>query len=478
MGPQSTVLQRRLEDILPAGQISVDPKALQSNSEDYAWFSNVLEEDLAGYRADVVAWPADEAQLAAALAVAYELRAPVTVRGGGTGNYGQCVPLRGGLVINTNRMNGVLELGDGYARVQAGVKLVELDQAAHATNQELRIYPSTYLTATVSGFVAGGSGGVGSITHGMLVDGNVLAARVYPVNEHPAALHVQGDELSCYIHAYGVTGVMADVTVPLAPRQMWEQAVVSFADILACHGFCMALLDDNSIDKRLACTAEPAVVTHFRRSRLPFNMERTASLLVFGVGQRDKVMSLAARHGGVLDFALPRDTKTRLTDFSWNHTTLWAKKSDPSLTYLQAGFLPDRFEEQVRAIKAEYGEEFGIHGEYARAGGAPFAGSLPIVPFKGREHLNRMIAFLEDIGVSIANPHTCVLEEGSRTDNVDEILRVKRRNDPAGLLNPGKLYAARDDATPRSQRTSTLGLARRISNREERLLPAELSTGE
>src|SRR5438552_1216176 len=103
-------LARRLGESLPADQISVDPKVLQNNSQDYYWFSNVLEEDLGGRVAEVVAWPADERQLADILAIAYDLRAPVTVRGGGTGNYGQCVPLGGGLVVNMGRLTHVLEL--------------------------------------------------------------------------------------------------------------------------------------------------------------------------------------------------------------------------------------------------------------------------------------------------------------------------------------------------------------------------------
>jgi len=99
---------------------------LRKESEDYAWCANGLAETLAGYRADAVVWPDDDGQLAAVLAIAYELRVPVTIRGGGTGNYGQCVPLAGGLVIDTGRLNRILDIGDGYARVQAGVKLVEL----------------------------------------------------------------------------------------------------------------------------------------------------------------------------------------------------------------------------------------------------------------------------------------------------------------------------------------------------------------
>src|SRR5438105_4576162 len=228
MAAGTSQLERRLAEVLPADRISTEPRTLQSNSLDYAWFSNLLEEALAGCCAEVVAWPADDVELAGVLAAAYDARVPVTIRGGGTGNYGQCVPLMGGLVVNMSRMNRVLELGDGYARVQAGVKLVTLDRAAQATGQEIRIYPSTYLTATVVGFVCGGSGGIGSVTLGFLAAGTVLSATVYSVTDSPAPETAPADQLDCYIHAYGTTGVLADVTVPLATRIAWGQAGASF----------------------------------------------------------------------------------------------------------------------------------------------------------------------------------------------------------------------------------------------------------
>ena len=260
----------------------------------------------------------------------------------------------------------------------------------------------------------------------MLADGNVLAATVLDVSPTPRRTTIAGAGLGALIHAYGSTGVMVDVTVPLAPRKVWTQAVFSFPDIFTCHEFCATLLGASGIDKRLISTAEPQVVRHFLRSRLPFQPDRTAAILMIGAGQLDAVSSMAARFSGQLDFALPPESRTRLTDFTWNHTTLWAKKSDDSLTYLQSGFNFPRYIEQVRAIKAEYGDEIAIHGEYFLAGGKPFASSLPIVPYRGREYLDRMVTFLEGIGVGIANPHRYILEEGSRVDNVAEIVAMKR----------------------------------------------------
>ncbi|HVC80290.1 MAG TPA: FAD-binding oxidoreductase [Chloroflexota bacterium] len=432
----------RLAEILPEDRVSVDPRTRQSNSEDYAWFSNVLEEDLGGCRADVVAWPTTAAELADVLAAAHGTRTPVTARGGGTGNYGQCVPVRGGLVVNLTRMNRVLELGDGLARVEAGVRFADLDRAANAVGQEIHIYPSTYLTATVCGFVAGGSGGIGSVAHGVIADGNVLAATVYPVRDTPKRRQLTGAELSSVIHAYGTTGVLADVTVPLARRIGWEQAVYSFPDIVACHAFALELMEDGTVPKRLLSSVEPGITRYFGRARLPFPAERTSAILMYGLGHRERVETLAGRQGGCLEFALPQDSRTRLSDFTWNHTTLWAKKADDSLTYLQTGWSVERFGEQVHAIQAEYGEDFAVHCEYFRADGSPFTAALPIVRYRGREHLDRMVEFVESVGVGVANPHRYVLEEGSKVENVEELLRAKRENDPAGLLNPGKFQAA------------------------------------
>lgn len=54
----------------------------------------------------------------------------MTVRGAGTGNYGQCVPLHGGVSLDMSGLNRVLELADGWARVEAGIIMFDLNEAA------------------------------------------------------------------------------------------------------------------------------------------------------------------------------------------------------------------------------------------------------------------------------------------------------------------------------------------------------------
>ena len=73
------------------------------------------------------------------------------------------------------------------ARAAPGVKMVDVDAETRPHGFELRMHPSTKRLATIGGFVAGGSGGVGSVTYGGLREpGNIVAARVVTVEETTA----------------------------------------------------------------------------------------------------------------------------------------------------------------------------------------------------------------------------------------------------------------------------------------------------
>ena len=77
--------------------LSTDPVAVKRKSRDYFWYSPVLNEQLARKFADVIVTPRDEADVIRVAAACARHRVPLTPRGGGTGNYGQCVPMEGGV---------------------------------------------------------------------------------------------------------------------------------------------------------------------------------------------------------------------------------------------------------------------------------------------------------------------------------------------------------------------------------------------
>lgn len=430
-----------LEKAVGEERLLSNPEQVEKLSKDYYWYSPVLEPLLRAKRADAVATPHTAEEVSLALASAYRRGVPVTTRGAGTGNYGQAVPLEGGLVLDLSKLDRVLEVTDAYARVEAGVRLGALEKLLRGQGKELRIYPSTFMKATVGGFVCGGSGGIGSITWGNLWDGNVLEIVVLTMEETPRRLVVKGDELGAYIHNYGTTGVVVELTIPIAPRVEWTQTVVQFDDFEDACRFAHAVALDDAIRKRLVSPIEWPIPTYFKPIAAKLESGRSVCFLETERGAEAALAAHASAFGGRIGYTIPPEQYRKtigLSDFTWNHTTLWALKTDPTITYLQAGFDKERFMEQLRQIKAKYGDEVLMHLEFIRSGGAVVPASLPIVRYTTHERLYEIIAYFQSIGVRINDPHTWVLEFGGR-GQWDAMLEAKRANDPRGLLNPGKL---------------------------------------
>ena len=77
-----------------------NPAEVRLKSRDFFWYSPLLKETLGDKSADLVVCPHDEADVIRVARAAARFHVPVTPRGGGTGNYGQAVPLDGGVVLD------------------------------------------------------------------------------------------------------------------------------------------------------------------------------------------------------------------------------------------------------------------------------------------------------------------------------------------------------------------------------------------
>lgn len=426
---------------LGADRVLLDSGSREKLSKDYYWYSPILEKKLHDKRADSIIQPETENEVVKVLEIAYAYQVPVTVRGAGTGNYGQAVPLEGGIVLDMSKLDRIVEWGEGWVRVQCGVRLGTLEREARQRDMELRIYPSTYMKATVGGYVCGGSGGIGSITWGDLWDGNVLEASVYTMEQQPRKLLISGDELHAYIHNYGTTGILTELVIPLAPRTDWTQSVIFFEDFMKSMEFCYALSHDDSIRKRLVSSHEWPIPSFFRPLKKVVRQEQAAVLLETEEGTIPQITELASRFGGEVGHLIPSHkyrSGIGLSDFGWNHTTLWALKCENNITYLQAGFSLEHFREQVQKVKETFQDEVLLHFEWMRSRGQVSPASLPIIRYTTEERLNEIIDFFNANHIFVANPHTYSLDSGGR--GILPLMKQRKlENDPLKLLNPGKI---------------------------------------
>jgi FAD/FMN-containing dehydrogenase len=122
-------------------------------------------------------------------------------------------------------------------------------------------------------------------------------------------------------------------------------------------------------------------------------------------------------------------------------------KADRSLTYTQCAFQSGRHTQQAAQLRAHFGDEVHTHLEWIRnLEGALTCSGLQLIKYTSDERLAQIQQIYRDHGVNIANPHVYIVEDGKQGRVNPEIVAMKQRFDPLGLLNPGKLrgWAMRD----------------------------------
>jgi FAD/FMN-containing dehydrogenase len=420
-----------------------DPKIVRRRSRDFFWYSPILSEQLDGKSADLIVAPRDEADVVRVAAACARHRVPLTVRAGGTGNYGQAVPLQGGVLLDVMALAAVEWTRPGMMRVGAGAKMNSIDTELQPSGWELRMHPSTKRTATIGGFVAGGSGGIGSVNYGGLREpGNILAARVVTVEEQPRIIELRGDAAQKINRTYGTTGIITALEMPLSPAWRWIDVVVVFDSFLDATAFGYeAALADGIVKKLLSPVTWP-LPSYFGALK-PYCPDGQSILIaMIAEPSLESFKSLLGGRGTVT-LETPTDDgpgQVPLYEYTWNHTTLQVLKSDRSVTYLQCLYPHDRLIEKVAEMRDLFSDEVLQHLEFIRFNGRVTCSGLPVVRYSDPDRLNEIIRLHEERGVHIANPHVFTVEDGSRYKRVEaDQLGFKHEVDPYGLLNPGKM---------------------------------------
>lgn len=429
-------------------EASTDPVTVKKRSRDFFWYSPILNTKLRRSFGDLVVSPRTPTELAHCLAVAHAHDAPVVLRGGGTGNYGQAVPLHGGMIIETTAMNRILEIGEGFVRVEAGALMADINAALKPRGWEMAMFPSTQDIATVGGFVAGESAGIGSIANGPLREpGNIIQIRALSVGATPVEHVFDTDQALLIHHAWGLNGAITEVTLRTVPTRDWVGCMVGFDDYAACYaaGYALACASADTIARKLCSTVDARICDYF--PRLDAHVPKGRHLLVSLVPREHlgAFRELMATHRGTVHLAIDETERAALKlphvfEFAYNHTTLQVLKSDRSATYQQVGVPDPSDAARVEAMRQRQGDDVWPHHEFTQAGGVVYAGDLPIIWFKSPERLAEINATYEADGFTVYDAHVNAIE-GNHMQPDYRHLAWKKRMDPKGLLNPGKSRA-------------------------------------
>jgi len=449
-------LLREFRTLLGAANVVESGESLETLSKDFYWYSPVLKRLLDRKVAAVALRVGSLHELRATLAACSRAGVPVVPRGGGTGNYGQCVPIHGGVVVDLTRFDRILDISaDGVLRTEPGARLGTIETEARKRGWELRCMPSTWMKSAIGGFFGGGSGGIGSITWGGIgAPGNVKSITLMSCEAEPRLLKLEEPDVLRGLRGYGATGILVEIEMRLAPKLAWDQVIVSSPDWGLLVDWTDAAARRQAWHKRLVTGFEWPIPSYFKPLVKYFRPGEPVSFLIVDRHQTDEVVASATAAGLNCVYRMPLSDPPKppfISDYTYNHTTLWAMKSDPVYTYIQAGF-GGNFREQFAALHARFPGEILLHLEWmaagarADAGGPGFyagenvgIGSIPLVRFVSEERLREIIAYCGEIGVGIANPHTYILEDGGHHANLPDKRALKAELDPGGLLNPGKM---------------------------------------
>ena len=433
---------------LPALEWITDGR-VERLSQDFYWFSPVLKRQLAGLRADAVVRPKTEDEIRAVVSACALAGVPITVRGSGTGNYGQCMPLHGGVILDLSAYNQLLWVRPGVGRAQAGIRMMEFDRQSQTEGWELRCVPSTFRSATLGGLYGGGFGGVGTISYGPLAStGNVLGVRAMSIEPEPKLVELRAPEALLLHHVYGTNGLVLELEVGLAPAHPWLEAIVNFDDFEAAIDFADLLAQAPGLVKK-SVTLFAAPIPDLLTQTVPMLAGAMAAgghavFVLVAEFSEPAFQQLVREAGGSIGYrktaAEVKQTNRTIVETTWNHTTLHAMKADKSLTYIQTGFPAGPHVRLAKELRRALGDEVHTHLEFIRSKeGAMTCSGLQLVRYSSDERLNEIMQIHRDHGVYVANPHVYLVEDGKQGQINPDVVATKLRFDPAGLLNPGKL---------------------------------------
>ncbi len=414
---------------------------LKRLSRDFYNYSPILKKRLDSCLADIVVRPKDVASLISVAKICWKYSIPLTLRGGGTGNYGQAVPLMNGVVMQMSYFNKLENYcpETGFIKVQSGCLMGELNKQLEEFGRELRLLPSTWKTASIGGFISGGSGGIGSIKWGFLRDpGNLIGLEAVNLNSNPELMKLDALDSEPLNHAYGTNGIITSLILSTDVKREWYSVVID------CEKFDKAIdilktCTASAINLKLGTILEEEIVekmpTWFRSQKVCHKV-----LIQTTLGGLKTIELICKRNKLFMDnLGKENDKEYSILDLVWNHTTLQMRAKDKNWTYLQMLLPLNQELELIQDLRRNFGKKLLWHLEAVSQQGVPRLAALPVLKWNNEEELYQIIDNCKRLGALIFNPHVITVEGGGLGVIDTDQVKAKHQYDPKGLLNPGKL---------------------------------------
>ncbi|HEX8142275.1 MAG TPA: FAD-linked oxidase C-terminal domain-containing protein [Pyrinomonadaceae bacterium] len=457
----SEMVLARLRELVGEEFVLVDAERVEPYAQD------AVKEK---FPPEAVVLPQSAEEISAILRLANEARFPVTARGGGVGYSGGAVPVEGGIVIGTDRMNHIKEIkaDDLYVVTEPGVTTYALQQAVEEHGLFYPPDPASYKNSFIGGNIAENAGGMRSAKYGVTKHYVLGLEVVTPTGEiirtgGRTSKNVVGFDLTGLIcGSEGMLGIITEATLKLLPLPEETRTVRAtfhtMTEACACvprftrarvTPVAIEVLDQNSIR---------AVEAEFAFG-LP--MDAGALLIVSVDGPREEVkrasllVERVMQEGGGFDLlrSQTREEEDRLWDV--RRALSPAIKKYGTLKLNEDVVVPrSRVPELIERV-VEIGlrqETFVVNFGHAGDGNIHVnfmcERADPQAVARARAAVRETFAVAIELGGTISGEHGIgyvkapYMEMAVTQTTMEAMRRIKRALDPLGILNPGKVFSS------------------------------------
>ncbi|MCL5279115.1 MAG: FAD-binding oxidoreductase [Planctomycetes bacterium] len=409
---------------------------------------------------DAVVQPQNEKELADLTRWAYAEGIPMTPRGKASSGYGGVIPVKKGLVVDFYRMKQVVCIDRSGLTVttEPGITWEQLDRRLKQENLTLRLYPTSYPSSTVGGWLAQGGAGIGSYEFGYFADNVVSARVVLPTGE---IREFAGDDLGLVSEAEGITGLISEVTLKVMPLDEIEVMSVACPD-----GHDLQRLMESMITARLPIWAfmfiNPRMAEMKNRAPLMEHHGHPAEERVILPAAYVATMAFRRKEGEAVRHGLARLIKPcqaeilsdRIAQHEWEHRfkLMVVKRLGPSLVPSEVIVPLENLGDVLMEIERKVDQPVVKEGVIIRQGreGKPEVVILGFIPADQRKLSYNFVFGLVITIMKIAEkyggrPYATGMYFATRAGEIlgarrlERLRAFKKEVDPKGLLNPGKV---------------------------------------
>lgn len=452
-------LIRQLEQIVGVSHVSTDTKVITANSQD------ALKQI---FCAAAVVFPRTAAEIAAIMQLANEHRFYVTVRGGGVGYTGGAVPVKGGLVLATARMNQILEINqaDLVAVVEPAVTNYALQQAVEAQGLFYPPDPSSWRESFIGGNIALNAGGPRCVKYGNTQQFVLGLDFVSPTGEiikaggrvpkNSTGFHLE----SLLIGSEGMLGIVTRCILRLLPKP--ETRRTALAVFATAQAACNCVADFTSsgilpVALELLDRTSINAIEDYEPSGLPREAGALLIIEVDGlketVAREAEIVRAMCRQHGALQFQEAANNAEA--------DAIWEVRRKMSPAVARTGVIKLNHDavvprSQIPAMLAFIEKLSARSGFLIPTFGHAGDGNLHInVMLRDREEATRkrgaatvreIFQQAVELGGTISGEHGVGYAKAPFLDlaldqpTLELMKTLKRALDPNGILNPGKLF--------------------------------------